>query len=1078
MVPCAHTLYPHTFTAHFLGCGRAPRRHDAPGMDGPDIDHSKSEPPPHLLERAAERLLGRDTATRTAELDDLVRAHPEHEASLRRLARDLDGVEHLLDASFASPAAGVDDFGAYRVRRVIGEGAFGVVYLCTQEMPVQRDVAIKVLRPGSGDHNTLARFDRERHVLATLGHPAIAQVYDAGALGDGRPYFVMEYVRGEPISTYCDRARLDVDARLELFARLCLGVQHAHEQGVIHRDLKPANVLVFEQDGRPQPKIIDFGIAKAVGLCAPRSGVHTETGRVIGTPGYMSPEQAMGARDDIDERADVFALGVMLYELLTGELPWGRRPETTDSEPPRPSARVATDTSGDVARQRAMPARKLASRLRGDLDWIVLMALARARHDRYRSVQHLASDIGRHLRGEPVHAGPPTLGYRLRKFLRRHRSPMRATLAVALALGVGLAATLHFAAEARRNTVDVEAAARSLLDRARDRRVVEAPRSEVVRRALANDALALYERILRQQPDAPPLQEGRARALWTLSQVHWLMGEFARSEAIALEATRACEALLAAAPDHLAYRGLLGNALRNLGRAASSSGRLEVARASFERAVQELERCHQRDPQAYADLLVAALTEWAAARTPAELDACAQALRRAVAIQDESARQRPSRTTAIDLLDARTALVHALVHKGDLKDAADEFAHAEKQLQDRTDLGHGTVCHALRAGALVAAASGDHPRAIERAGRALAAATRWSEDDPARQQPWAELFELQASLAIEHMAGGDRDAALAAHRAAIQTGELRAAKFPDDALARGQLADELGQFALALLAAGRRSSLGDAEAAARRAMALLDGIPDSVDARMRAQAHWSFAFRLGAVLDAEGAPDAVAVWLEVGRALDTWRGAYGVGAVEADHYVEAMLRVARCESAAHAEDAAATHLDAIDEVCASHGPAVGAAHHVEACRLRALLAARHGDADTAARASEAANVVVGWRGHAAAAEGMTAAWRAARSGPAPSTAAAHRERAVDLCREALASLEQAADAKTDDPWIVVPLAQTRLRLAELLLDRGERDQAQVLAGAALPLLTRLRDEVHADQWDEGLFRAGQAMATR
>jgi serine/threonine protein kinase len=278
--------------------------------------------PTAVLDAAMSRLVGVLGTERGATLAELVAAHPHHRDGLQSLCAALAAAESVLARAFTPDGDGaLPLIDGYEVLGRLGEGAFGIVYLCEQRQPIRRRVAVKVLRPGAGDRGTLARFDAERHFLARLHHPAIAQIFDAGLLADGRPWFVMEHVPGVPLTQYCDRAQLPVEARLVLFARLCQGVQHAHEQGIVHRDLKPANVLVVEVDGEPQPKIIDFGIARALELPDPGTPRRTETGRVVGTPGYMSPEQAAGSLAEIDARSDLFSLGVVLYELLTGEMP-------------------------------------------------------------------------------------------------------------------------------------------------------------------------------------------------------------------------------------------------------------------------------------------------------------------------------------------------------------------------------------------------------------------------------------------------------------------------------------------------------------------------------------------------------------------------------------------------------------------------------------------------------------------------------------------------------------------------------------------------------------------------------------
>ena len=364
----------------------------------------------------------------------------------------------------------------YRVLRVLGQGGMGVVYLGEQSEPIHRQVAIKLLRPGMDTAQVIARFEAERQALAVMDHPSIARIIDAGATAEGRPYFVMEYVDGLPITEYCDRNQLSTRHRLELFRRLCAGVQHAHHKAVIHRDLKPSNVLVAEHDGIPVPRIIDFGIAKATGgRWSDRSPV-TEHGLLIGTLEYMSPEQADPGGATVDTRADVYSLGAMLYELLTGTRPFEPGElrhaavaevlrKILDDDPPRPSERLSTlgGLSADLAVKRRTTAPHLRRELSGDLDWITLCALEKNRDRRYGSPEALSADIGRYLADEPVTARPPSAAYRARKFVRRHRfgvivaSAILGGLVLAVAgLGVSLARVRRAEAAATR-----EAAAKS-----------------------------------------------------------------------------------------------------------------------------------------------------------------------------------------------------------------------------------------------------------------------------------------------------------------------------------------------------------------------------------------------------------------------------------------------------------------------------------------------------------------------------------------------------------------------------------------------------------------------------------------
>jgi non-specific serine/threonine protein kinase/serine/threonine-protein kinase len=352
-----------------------------------------------------------------------------------------------LDQSVLSSAGSV---GRYRLRQRLGEGGMGEVWLAEQTEPVRRQVALKVIKAGMDSAQVIARFAAERQALALMDHPAIARVFDGGVTPQGRPFFAMEYVRGEPITTYCDRHRLSTEDRLALFLELCEGVQHAHHKGIIHRDLKPSNVLVTIQGDRPAPKIIDFGVAKATARQLTDQVLLTELGTPIGTAEYMSPEQAEMGALDIDTRTDVYALGVTLYELLTGALPFASRELRAagpteihriirEKEPKRPSTRVTELAleSAEAARNRDTEPRRLAGRLRGDLDWITMKALEKDRTRRYGSASEMAADIRRHLANEPVLAGPPSVFYRARKFWQRHRVGVAASAAL-LALFVAL----------------------------------------------------------------------------------------------------------------------------------------------------------------------------------------------------------------------------------------------------------------------------------------------------------------------------------------------------------------------------------------------------------------------------------------------------------------------------------------------------------------------------------------------------------------------------------------------------------------------------------------------------------------
>ncbi len=348
--------------------------------------------------------------------------------------------------------------GPYRIEATLGEGGFGVVYLAEQLEPIQRRVAVKVVKPGMDSRGVVARFEQERQALAVMDHPHVARIFDAGATEDGRPYFVMEHVEGEPITEYCDRRRLGLRARLAIFLTVCEAVQHAHTKGVIHRDIKPANILVCTDGGRPMAKVIDFGIAKAMERAPGRDTTYTEQGVLMGTPEYMSPEQASLGAVDVDTRTDIYSLGVVLYELLAGALPFDAstlrasgfdevRRIIREDDPLRPSARLAAmgDDAASIAEKRSASPGELRAALRRELEWIPLKALRKDRADRYGTPENMADDIRRYLEGRPLKAGPRSAAYRARKYMRRNRGKVLFAGALGLSLAAGVIATANSA---------------------------------------------------------------------------------------------------------------------------------------------------------------------------------------------------------------------------------------------------------------------------------------------------------------------------------------------------------------------------------------------------------------------------------------------------------------------------------------------------------------------------------------------------------------------------------------------------------------------------------------------------------
>ncbi len=519
-------------------------------------------------------------------VERLLQAHPKVGSFLQG---DSPGPAVTVDEPSFGEAAGTV-IGPYKLLQQLGEGGMGTVFLAEQTQPVQRKVALKLIKSGMDSGPVLARFEAERQALALMDHPNIARVFDGGTTEGGRPYFVMELVKGVPITCYCDEHHLTPRQRLELFVPVCQAVQHAHQKGIIHRDLKPSNVLVCLYDSQPVPKVIDFGVAKAAGPRLTDKTLFTEIGQVVGTLEYMSPEQAQLNRLDIDTRSDIYSLGVLLYELLTGTTPLERKRFQAvaflevlrlirEEESPKPSTRLST-TEGlpSIAANRGLEPKKLSGLVRGELDWIVMRALEKDRNRRYDTANGFAMDVQRYLADEPVAAGPPSTRYRLKKFLRRNRGPVLAALLVLLALVGGIIGTTlgllqaraseerayheaikagqerdsaNGARDAEQKAKEAERAQRKLAEAARDRAAdtLDAMTSYTVGGALTQQkvvtpeqkrflaqAVVYYRDLMKEKPGDEATRKRLAAAAYRLGVIEYRLGRKQESAGMFREA--------------------------------------------------------------------------------------------------------------------------------------------------------------------------------------------------------------------------------------------------------------------------------------------------------------------------------------------------------------------------------------------------------------------------------------------------------------------------------------------------------------------------------------------------------------
>jgi serine/threonine protein kinase/uncharacterized protein HemY len=547
------------------------------------------------------------------------------------------------DAPCAAERAGTLIAGRYKLVEEIGEGGMGRVWLAQQQEPVKRLVAVKLIKPGMDTGQVLARFEAERQALALMDHPNIARVFDAGTIAGepgrapggssaGRPYFVMELVKGLPVTVYCDHNQLTPRQRLELFVGVCQAIQHAHTKGIIHRDVKPSNVLIAPYDGKPVVKVIDFGIAKALGQQLTERTLVTGFGAVVGTLEYMSPEQAELNNQDIDTRSDVYSLGVLLYELLTGTTPLERKRlkempllevlrAIREEEPPRPSTRLseAKDTLPAISAQRQMEPAQLTRLVRGELDWVVMKALDKERQRRYESASTFAADVQRYLNDEAVLACPPSAWYRFRKFARRNVAAMTTAGLVAAALVLGTVVSCYFAYQATQRAGEAVAEktrahkslrrsleALGLVNEVDEKQLALEPHQEQLRAELMHKVLAFYEQFLRENAEDPSMRRETGLAYRRAGELHRYLGDHARAEQSFEKGIELLQALAEELPGEPAYRKELASTLLSRARLLWHLGRVREGEQDGRRSAalqEELVADHPGEPDYRHDLV-------------------------------------------------------------------------------------------------------------------------------------------------------------------------------------------------------------------------------------------------------------------------------------------------------------------------------------------------------------------------------------------------------------------------------------------------------------------------------------------
>jgi eukaryotic-like serine/threonine-protein kinase len=732
------------------------------------------------LLRANEDFPAPPTGSEAATIDSDVGQIGRQATGVHTPSPDLDASPKSITALYdRNPGIEILIAGRYTLQEKIGEGGMGEVWVAKQSEPVKRKVALKLIKPGMDSRAVLQRFEQERQALALMDHPNIAKVLDAGMTPNGQPFFVMELVNGLPLNRFCDELRLTPKERLELFVPICQAVQHAHQKGIVHRDLKPANILITMIDGKPVPKVIDFGVAKATAGKLTDESMSTQFGAVVGTLEYMSPEQAGFSGEDIDTRADIYSLGVILYELLTGLRPLDaarlKKAALTEmiriireDEPSKPSTRLSTDASlPSMAAMRQTDPRKLMNILRGDLDWVVMKCLEKHRERRYETANALARDVQRYLNGDAVEACPPSVGYRMGKFLRRNKGPVLAASFVLLALVAGFIGTAWGLvnadrarrAEAAQRAIAVQektkaetreelaiAAVKKFRDAvAGNPELKNSPALAPLRKALLKEPLEFFKSLrVRLQADGDTRPESLARlarASFELGDLNWEIGDKRDALQAYQESLATRERLARDNPGDAGLARGVADAHNNVGIILSETGRRQEALESWGKALAIFERLARDNP---ADTGIAgelARTHYNigyvlrdGGRPEEELEA----YRKALVIQERLARENPADTgSASALAHTHNNIGVILRDSGRTQEALEAY---NKALAIRERLARENPADTAFARVLASSHvnigsilrdTGRPQEALEASGRALAIFERLARENPA-----------------------------------------------------------------------------------------------------------------------------------------------------------------------------------------------------------------------------------------------------------------------------------------------------------------------------------------------------------